>query len=188
MGQQTRAGTATFDGARGQRRLNEAFAARAGQPRAHDPVHDEAPGDVFQLFRHIFPDPAQAAAAIGTGIGTRGQFDFHPWDVVRDRATLGFVLLLDVRELHPCRHRSGSDLACLEGELQLFGRLGRRAKPVSAVSSQLVPELLDQDRLRLHLRQKPRSEAAQLLRVFWQGQGLIEHAESLSHCILCGNR
>ena len=48
-------------------------------------------------------------------------------------------------------------------------------------------ELLDQDRLRLHLGQKPRGEAAQLLGIFRQGQGLIEHVGSLSHCIPCGN-
>ena len=42
MGQQARAGAATLDRARGQRGLDEAFAAGAGQPRADNPVHDEA--------------------------------------------------------------------------------------------------------------------------------------------------
>ena len=50
-----------------------------------------------------------------------------------------------------------------------------------------MAQLLDQDRLGLDLFQKPRGKAAQLLWVFRQGQGLIEHATSLSHCIPCGN-
>jgi hypothetical protein len=89
--------------------------------------------------------------------------------------------------LHPRGHRGGGDLAGLKSQLQLFGRLGGRPEPVRPVPGQLVPQLLDQDRLRLHLGQKPRGEAAQLLGVFRQGQGLIEHAGSLSHCIPCGN-
>ena len=55
------------------------------------------------------------------------------------------------------------------------------------MSGKLMAQLLDQDRLRLDLGQKPRGEAAQFLGVFRQGQGLIEHAGSLSHCIPCGN-
>jgi hypothetical protein len=55
------------------------------------------------------------------------------------------------------------------------------------VPCQLMAQLLDQDRLRLHLCQKPRGEAAQLLEVFRLGKGLIQHARSLSHCNLCGN-
>ena len=187
MGEEARPRATALDRARGQWGLHEAFTARAGQPRADKPVHDEPPGNVFQLFRHIFPDPAQAPAAIGTGICARCQLHLHSRDVVRDRTTLGFVLLLDVRQLQPRRHRGGGDLAGLKGQLQLFRRLGRRTKPVRPVPGQLMPELLDQDRLGLHLGQKPRGEAAQLLGVFRQCQGLGEHAESLSHCITCGN-
>ena len=40
---------------------------------------------------------------------------------------------------------------------------------------QLVAQLLDQDRLRLHLGQKPRRKGAQLLGVFRHGSDLIEH-------------
>jgi len=87
--------------------------------------------------------------------------------MVRDRPTLRLILLLDIRQLHPCGHRGGGDLAGLERQLQLFGGLGRRPEPVRPVPRQLVPQLLDQDRLRLHLGQKPRGEAAQLLGVFW---------------------
>ena len=127
-------------------------------------------------------------AAIGTGIGDGAEFHFHPRDEVRDRTALGFVLLLDVGQLHPCCHRCGGDLAGLERELQLLRRLGRRAKPVRPVPSQLMTELLDQNRLRLHLDQEPRGEAAQLLGVFRQSDGPIQHGYSLSHCIRCGNR
>ena len=124
MGQETRPRAAPFDRAGGQRGLHEAFAAGAGQPGPHDPVHDEAPGDVFQLFRDVFPNPAQAPAALSADIGTGRQFHFHPRDVIRDRAALGFVLLLDVRQLHPRRHRCRGNLAGLQGQLQLLGRLG----------------------------------------------------------------
>ena len=187
MGQQARSRTATFDGPRRQRRLNKLLAAGTGQTRADDAVHDEAPGDVFQLFRHILADPAQAPAAVSAGIGARRQLHLHPGDMVRDRTALGFVLLLNVRQLHPRRHHGGGDLAGLQRQLQLLCRLGRRPEPVRAVSRKLMAQLLDQDRLRLDLFQKPRGEAAQFLWVFRQGQGLIEHVRSLSHCIPCGN-
>ena len=64
MGQKARTGAATFDGARRQRRLNEALAAGAGQPGPHDAVHDEAAGHVFQFLGYILPDPAQAPATV----------------------------------------------------------------------------------------------------------------------------
>ena len=57
----------------------------------------------------------------------------------------------------------------LQRQLELFRRLGRGPEPVRPVPGQLVPELLDQDCLRLDLGQKPRGEAAQLLGVFRQG-------------------
>ena len=60
-------------------------------------------------------------------------------------------------------------------------------EPMRQVPGQLVAQLLDQDRLCPYLGQKPRGEAAQLLGVFRQSQGPIEHAGSLSHCIPCGN-
>ena len=187
MGQETRPGATAFNWARGQRGLDEAFTAGAGQPGAHDPVHDEAAGDILQFFGDILADPAQAPATIGTGVRARRQFHLHPGNVIRDRTTLRLILLFDVRQLHPRRHGSSGDLAGLEGQLQLFSGLGRRPEPVRPVPGQLVAQLLDQDRLRLHLRQEPRGEAAQLLGVFRQGQGVIEHTGSLSHCIPCGN-
>jgi len=75
----------------------------------------------------------------------------------------------------------------LERQLKLLGRLGRGPEPVRPVPGKLMAQLLDQDRLRLDLGQKPCGEAAQLLGVFRLGQGLIEHTGSLSHCIRYGN-
>ena len=124
MGQKPRPRTAPLDGPRRQRGLDESFAARTGQPGTDDPVHDEATRDIFQFVGHILPDPAQAAATVGTGIGAGAEFHFHPGDVVRDRTALGFVLLLDVRQLHPRGHRGGGNLTGLERQLQLFRRLG----------------------------------------------------------------
>ena len=187
MGQETWPWAAALDGPRWQRRLNKLLAARTGQPGPNDPVHDEAPRHVFQLLGDILTDPAQSATAIGTGLGARGQLDLHPGDMVRDRTALGFVILLDVRQSHLGGHRGGGDLAGLKSQLQLFGRLRRRPEPVRPVPGQLVAQLLDQDRLCLDLGQKPRGEATQLLGVFRQGQGLIQHAISLSHCIPYGN-
>lgn len=117
MGQETRPWTPALNGSRGQRGLKEPFAAGACEARPDDAVHDEAAGNIFQFLGDVLADPAQAPAALGTGIGTGGQFHLHPGNVVRDRAALGFVLLLDVRELHPRRHRGCRDLAGLEGQL-----------------------------------------------------------------------
>ena len=151
-------------------------------------VHRRGNGPLDRfLILLCLADPAQVPAAIGTGICARRQFDFHPRDVVWDRTALGFVLLLDVGQLHPCCHCRRGDLTGLERELQLLRRLARRAKPVRPVPSQLMTELLDQNRLRLHLGQEPRGEAAQLLGVFRQSDGPIQHGYSLSHCIRCGN-
>jgi len=75
--------------------------------------------------------------------------------MVRDRTALGFVILLDVRQSHLGGHRGGGDLAGLEGQVQLFRRLGRGPEPVRPMACQLVPQLLDQDRLCLDLGQQP---------------------------------
>jgi transposase InsO family protein len=65
-------------------------------------------------FLYVSKQP-EAAVASGTGVRDGRQLDFHPGDMIRDRAALGFVLLLDVRQLHPSGHRGGGDLAGLEG-------------------------------------------------------------------------
>ncbi len=71
MGQQARPWAAALDRARRQRRLDEAFAAGAGQPGPDDPVHDEAAGDILQFLGDVLADPAQAPAAVGTGVRRR---------------------------------------------------------------------------------------------------------------------
>lgn len=48
---------------------DEALAAGAGQPGTDDAVYDGATRNILQLFRDVLADPAQAAAAIGTGSG-----------------------------------------------------------------------------------------------------------------------
>lgn len=97
--------------------------AQVGQG-ADSPVHDEASRNILQLFRDVLAEPAQATAAIGTGIGAGHHFHLHPEDMIGDRTAPGFALLLDVRQLHPSCHRGGGDLAGLQGQLQLLGRLG----------------------------------------------------------------
>ena len=115
MGEQARAGTATFDRARWQRRLREAVAAGAGHPRAHDPVHDEAAGDVFQLLGHILADPAQLAAAIGALRVAGNQFRLDARNMVRDRPALRLVGGRIIRQVQPRGHRGDGDLAHLQG-------------------------------------------------------------------------
>lgn len=149
--------------------------------RGRDPVHDEAAGDIFQFLGHILADPAQPAAAVGAGVGTRAELHLHPRNVVRDRATLRPALLLDVGQAQPRRHRRRGDLAGLQRQLQLLGGLRRGAKAMTDVAGQLVAQLLDQHRLRLHLGEEPCGEGAQLLWVFRQGDGLVEHGWSLPH-------
>ena len=62
--QQTRAGTPALDRAGWQRAAWTIFSQHAqAMLRADDPVHDEPPGNVFQLFGHILADRAQRAAA-----------------------------------------------------------------------------------------------------------------------------
>ena len=93
MGEQPGAGTSPLDGARGERRLGEALAARAGQPRPHDPVHDEAAGHILELLGHVLADPAKPAATAEAAVTAGRKLDLLARDVVRDRAALGPVLL-----------------------------------------------------------------------------------------------
>ena len=71
MGQKAGAGTTALDRPRRQRRLVEAFATATGQARAHDALHHEAAGDVFQLLGDIFAEPLETAAAIGASLARR---------------------------------------------------------------------------------------------------------------------
>ena len=49
---------------------------------------------------------------------------------------------------------------------------------MAAVTGQLVAQLLDQHRLRLHFGQQKRRELPQFLGVFGQGFGHIQHGQS----------
>jgi integrase len=68
--------------------------------------------------------------------------------MVRDRAALWPAPLLDIGKAQPRRHRRGGDLARLQRQLQLLGRLGRRRQSDAPVAGQSVAQLLDQDRRR----------------------------------------
>ena len=57
------------------------------------------------------------------------------------------------------------DLTHLQRQLQLLGCLGRRPEPMSATARQLVPQLRDQNRLRLHFGQQKCDEHPQFRRV-----------------------
>ena len=129
MGEQARAGTTALDGTGRQRRLDEALAAGAGQPGSDDPVHDEAARHILELLGHVLADPAQLAAAVGTGVGGGTEFHLHARDVVRDRPALRLTLLLDLRQTQPGGHRRRGDLARFQGQLELFGCLRRSAEP-----------------------------------------------------------
>ena len=124
MGQQAGSGSATLDRAAWQRGLREAIAARAGHSWAHDAVHDEASGHIFQLLGHIFAQPAQFAAAIIAGRVAGGQLDLHARDMIGDRLALGFVggCIIGLAKL--CGQSGNGDLAHLQRQLQLLGCLG----------------------------------------------------------------
>jgi hypothetical protein len=53
VGEKARTRPTALDRARGQRRLNEALAPRAGEPWPHDAVHDEPAGHVLQLLGDV---------------------------------------------------------------------------------------------------------------------------------------
>lgn len=175
MREQAGARAAALDGAGRQRRLDKALAAGAGQPEADDPVHDEAARHILELLGHVLADPAQLAAAVSAGVRGGADLHHHARDVVRDRTALRLALLLDIGEAQPRRHRRRGDLARFQRQLQLLGRLGGGTEAMRPMPGQLVAQLLDQDRLRLHLGQKPRRKGAQLLGVFRHGSDLIEH-------------
>ena len=71
MREQTGAGPAALDRPRRQLGLMECLAASAGHARAHDPVHDETAGDIFQLFGHVLAQLLEPAATRRTGIPRR---------------------------------------------------------------------------------------------------------------------
>ena len=125
MSEQSRSRPAALDRAAWQRSLREAIAARAGQARAHDAVHDKATGDIFQFLGHIFTQAAQFAAAMGADRVAGCQLDLHARNVIGDRLALGLVGGCIIRQTQLGRHCGDGDLAHLQGQLQLLGRLRR---------------------------------------------------------------
>jgi hypothetical protein len=94
--------------------------------------------------------------------------------MIWDRPTLRLVLLLVglfIGRLQLRGHFGDGDLAGFQRELQLLDRLGGCAKPMVPVAGQLVAQLLDQQRLRLHLGQQKRREPTQIPGVFGQRFG-----------------
>lgn len=70
--------------------------------RADDPVHDEPPGRILQLFGQILAGAAKGSAAMGTVIVAGGQFGLLARDVIGDGTPLRLVLLLFVRKTNIC--------------------------------------------------------------------------------------
>lgn len=177
MRQQARPRTAALDRARWQRRLREGLAARTRKARPHDAVHDEPAGHVLRFFRHILAEAAQRPAAPEAVIVAGRQPDLLARDAIRDRTTLRLVLLL-VGKSQRRGHLRDRDLAGLQGQLELLDGLRRGAEPMTAMACQLVPKLLDEHGLRLHLGQQERREAPQTVGVVRQGLGHVQHAKA----------
>jgi hypothetical protein len=133
---------------------------------------------VLELFSHIFAQATQRPTAASTVIVAGGQLDLLAWDMIRDRTALRLVLLLILRKPELRSHLSDRDLARLERQLKLLYRLRRGAEPVAAMTGELVAQLLDQHRLRLHLGQQKRREPPQFLGIFGQGFGHVQHDQS----------
>ena len=168
MGKQAGAGTSPLDRAGWQRRLCECLAARAGEARPHDAGRGEPTGHILQLLGDILAKTAQRAAALGAVSVAGRQLELHPRDVIGDRPTLGGVLRLLIGRLQLRGHFGDGDLAGFQRELALLDRLGGCAKPMVPVAGQLMPQLRDQQRLRLHLGQQKRRDPTQVLGVFGQ--------------------
>ena len=154
---------------------------------ARGAVHDEAAGHIFQFFSHIFTQTAQLAAAIGAGRVAGGQFDLHAWNMVRDRPALRLVGGCILWQTQLCGHCGDGDLAHLQGQLQLLGGLRRGPEAMGTMARPLVPQLLDQNGLRLHFGQQKGGECPQFRRVFRQRFGDIQHDETIAKQGVCGN-
>ena len=101
---------------RRQGRLVEPLATATGQARAHDALHHEAAGDVFQLLGDIFADPLETAAAIGASLARRQNRLF-----TRQMLRQGAALRLPFRSGRRLGRRLGRarDLLILQPELEL---------------------------------------------------------------------
>ena len=183
MRQKPGAGSPALDGPRRQRRLVEALAAAAGQARAHDALHHEAPGDVLQLLGHILAQPLEAAAAGATAIARR-QHRLLARQMVRQGTALR--LLLRIGWWIGNRVRRPRDLLVFDPELELVEGFRRGAEALPPQTRELVLELLDQKvavaQLGVPRRQLgPRGHHHRLQRgdVVGQGMGLFEHRRML---------
>ena len=177
VGEQSGSRSAAFDGPRRQRRLGEAVAACAGEARTCDPVHDEPSRDVLELLGHILADLPKPATASGAVICLGQKMDHRARHVIGNGSALGLALLLGgLRQAQLRGHRRGGQLACLERQLQLLGRLCGGAEPMRPVPGELMAQLLDEHGLRLHLGDQPLRERAQIVGIFGESGGLVEHA------------
>ena len=103
---------------------------------------------------------------MGTVRVTGCKLNLHTRNMVRDRLALRLVGGCILGQAQLGGHRGDSDLGYLQGQLQLLGRLRGCPKPMGAMACQLVLELLDQHRLRLHFGQQKRGEGPQFCGVF----------------------
>ena len=126
MRQKARAGPATLDRTRRQRRLHNRFAAPAGFARADNPVHDEASRHILKLFRDILAEGLQLAAA-ARAVLTRGQNFVMPVQMVRQRlaTVLARRLVFSGRRLGLRLFRCGlgNCFVFLEGQVKLIQAL-----------------------------------------------------------------
>jgi hypothetical protein len=122
------------------------------------------PGTYSSSSARVLAQAAQRAAALGAIVIAGGQFDLLARDVIGDRPALRLVLLivvLLVGKLELCGDLGDGDLARLERQLKLLDRLRRGPEPMVAVAGQLVAQLRNQQRLRLHFGQQKRRETPQ---------------------------
>jgi hypothetical protein len=126
----------------------------------------------------ILAEAAQRPTAMGAVLVAGGQFDLLARDVIGNGTALRLVLLLIVRKVQLRGHLGDGDLARFERQLKLLDRLRRGAKAMVAVTRELVAQLLDQHRLRLHLGEQKRREPPQFLGIFRQGFGHVQHGRS----------
>ena len=140
MRQQAGTRAAALDRPRRQRRLVEPLAPATVQARAHDALHHEAAGDVFQLLGDIFAEPLETAAAIGASLARRKNRLF-----ARQMLRQGAALRLSLRTGQRGRERlcSPRDLFVLQSELELVQGLRTDAETLPAQTRKLVLELLD---------------------------------------------
>jgi len=167
MGEQARTGASTRDRARRQLGLGESLAAGAGHAGAHDPLHNEVAGDVFQLFGDIFAELLELTTAIAAGVAGR-EYLFLALKVVRQRSAivgaLGWGGLI--------RFIFGCCLLCLGGrfnlgvflqiESQLIQTLGLGPETGFPMCRQFLLQLLDLVGLRLDVLTHLEDQSLQL--------------------------